>query len=111
MTNSILYFTGLNSPAVTNQNIRMTGGLVSYCDTDPAVGGVSNLNADPRFMSTNLFNYRLHRLSPCINAGLLLSGMAKALDLAGASRVQYGAVDLGAYEAPPPVSGILVQVR
>jgi len=70
--------------------------------------GINNFEQDPRFLQPGCHNYRLGVGSPALDAGdasLLPTGVT--LDLAGQSRVQNGAVDLGAYEGGfdllPPV--------
>ncbi len=86
------------------------GGTFIYSCTAPAVAGAGNITGNPLFIDkgsnygTNHVagNYRLTRLSPCINAGTnfawMTTGSVTNKDLDGRQRVKYGTVDMGAYE-------------
>jgi len=59
-----------------------------------------NITNNPLFIDQGNRNYRLRNGSPCINTGKnLLPWMAGDYDLDGLTRIRYGNVDMGAYEA------------
>ncbi|MCG2659988.1 MAG: hypothetical protein L6437_07070, partial [Kiritimatiellae bacterium] len=77
------------------------------CTTTAQVGWASgNITGDPMFVDKGLGygtnhvvgNYRLSPNSPCINAGMNQNWMNSGVDLDGRKRIQYGTVDMGAYE-------------
>jgi len=67
-------------------------------------------SADPLFLDTPTGDYRLRGNSPAINKGTNLDWMTQAQDLSGRPRIQYGQVDLGAYEMPPPGAATMIQI-
>jgi len=83
---------------------------VTYSDSQNAVAGAGNKNANPMFKSVAGNNYRLQRKSPCVNAGLNETWMKLAADLDGKTRKQDGVVDMGCYE-DQHFSGTCLQVR
>jgi len=68
----------------------------SYSCTDPYAGG-DNICENPQFANATAGNYRLQVSSPCANAGTNAYAVGST-DLDGASRIQHGTVDMGAYE-------------
>jgi parallel beta-helix repeat protein len=60
--------------------------------------GEGNTNADPLFIDEADNDFRLTKLSPCIDTGTAAD--APAEDLFGASRPRGGGFDMGAYESP-----------
>ena len=82
------------------------------CASNLTAGVQDNINADPAFVDAVGGNYRLTLesaiTSPCFNAGTTLDWMADATDLAGERRIRSGRVDMGAYEAVPPASTLLI---
>lgn len=60
----------------------------------------NNLNEDPEFAFTGLFNYQIWGTSPCRDAGTPDAGFLNLppTDLAGALRVINNRIDIGAYE-------------
>jgi len=64
-----------------------------------AGGGVGNIDADPLFASAAGLNYQLTAPSPCINTGIVMSGVIN--DCIGNPRPYGGGYDLGAYEFVP----------
>ncbi len=104
MINCVIYF---NIIATGSGNLSSNcGGTVYFTNTctAPASNGwaVGNIVANPLFVDTATFNYRLSVRSPCINAGTNLSwmsdGSARSKDLDGMQRLRYWTVDMGAYE-------------
>ena len=71
----------------------------------PAAQG--NIAGDPRFVNADAADYRLRESSPCINKGTFMSWMTGSKDLAGHQRIIGAAVDMGAFEAPPPKGSLL----
>jgi hypothetical protein len=69
----------------------------SYSCTMPLPPGTGNISVDPLFADAASSNFMLRVGSPCINTGsnALVIGPT---DLAGNPRIQYGRVDMGAYE-------------
>ncbi|MCW5551688.1 MAG: hypothetical protein KIS67_05905 [Verrucomicrobiae bacterium] len=96
MFNSIIYF----NTAPEGANYFATP--YSLCCTTPE-GGAGFTNA-PMFLNPASGNYRLQSNSPCINAGNNAS-VVGSTDLDGRMRIVAGAVDMGAYEVQPDVSG------
>ncbi len=80
---------------------------VTFCDVQGGYLGAGNRSADPCFFSPSAgpgieydgaaANWALQTRSPCINAGTDVPDVP-AQDLAGAARVVWGVLDLGAYE-------------
>ena len=106
MTNSIVYF----NTAPSNASI---GGPVNAgysCATDLVAGVSGNITDDPLIVGLSQSDYRLKGNSPCLNAGLNISWMTTAHDLAGAPRINSGSVDIGAYEAVF-TSGSVYEIR
>jgi hypothetical protein len=95
------------------QNIEGSTALVGYsCSPDLTNGVNGNVEADPQFISAAAGDYRLDRLSPCIEKGTLLSWTVPgAPDLDGRPRLQGVRPDMGAYEADAPRRGVLLQIR
>jgi len=57
------------------------------------------ISADPLFSAAETNDFRLHKTSPCKDAGLnLLGWMPGAVDLAGNPRILGSIADIGAYE-------------
>lgn len=101
--NCIVYF---NRSAVWgDDNYVGDGTVTNVCAPD--VGSAGNITNDPQFVSNGsgygsshvAGNYRLQSNSPCINAGTNQTWMTNAFDLDGNSRILFGIVDMGAYEA------------
>lgn len=90
--NTIIY----SNTAPSSANCYNTGSSwgYSYCCTIPNPGGTGNTTNRPVFRDT----YRLHAISPCIDAGLNQAWMSGGVDLEGAVRIFNGTVDMGAYE-------------
>lgn len=97
LTNCIVYDNG----GAGNQ----VGATLNYCCTTPLPpSGIGNITNAPLFVDEPNGNLRLKANSLCINAGdnSATSGLT---DLDGRTRLQGGAIDLGAYEFQPGVSG------
>lgn len=80
------------------------------CGSDP--GGPGRLSVDPRYADPGSADYRLASGSPAIDAGDGSVPSLPPLDIAGSPRVVDGnadgasVIDIGAYEAQPPVPDI-----
>jgi len=96
-TNNIIYF---NTAGVSANNFTNTAGNtgLNYSCVIPAVDGTGNITNNPLLVDLGGGNYRLQKISPCINAGTNQSWMNNAIDLDGIARIRYGIVDMGAYE-------------
>lgn len=68
------------------------------------VGVVTNV---PGFVNYLAGNYRLTGSSPCIDKGVFRTWMTGAVDLGGSPRIIGKAVDMGAFESPPPRGTLL----
>lgn len=55
--------------------------------------------------------YKLRRLSPAVNAGIAVAGMASLTDYSGAGRVNGGKVDIGCYECWLLAPGFVLSFR
>lgn len=78
-------------------------GYVSHSSSPDLTHGEDNcITNAPLFVDKGAGNYQLTPDSPCIDTGWN-GAVSTATDLAGHPRVQYGTVDMGAYEwtAPP----------
>ncbi|HMO52687.1 MAG TPA: hypothetical protein PKE26_10270 [Kiritimatiellia bacterium] len=93
--NSIIYG---NTTNVLSQ-YSVPADAISWSCTTPLPAGVGNIDTDPRFLETEL--YRIHPLSPCVDAGTNQAWMlvAGALDVEGEPRLRNGQADIGADEA------------
>lgn len=103
--NTIVYYNSCASG--TDHNHVLVGGSVSNSCMTPVVAGTNNTADSPEFFN-NAGDYGLMPGSPCRDTGVTQSWMAAAVDLGGTNRVLNGAVDMGAYEAPPPDEGWLL---
>ena len=96
VTNSIVCGNhNYGSPSQTN---NWSDSSFGYSCTDPLPSGEGNICADPCFADHSHADFRLLSGSPCIDAGGVSPWLA-GTDLLGASRLQGGGVDMGAYEA------------
>ena len=109
--NSILYRPDGGNAFMSSDTTRkaynscLTGTLPNGND------GGRNLFADPVFCDANALDFRLYAASPCINGGGVEHYTAGlGLDYAGATRVQGGQIDIGAYEGGAPGVRILANV-
>ena len=85
-----------------NGALGYTGLATTNCCVEGGAFGAWNINEDPKFVSPEKGNWRLAADSPCVDAGL--DAVAPGdLDLAGNVRIQGEHVDIGAYEARPPI--------
>ena len=73
------------------------------CCVEVQCQGVGNFFADPKFVDAANGDYRLAEDSPCIDAGDNSYNEAD-VDLAGVRRVRNRIIDIGVFEAKPPVS-------
>ncbi|MBN2215340.1 MAG: right-handed parallel beta-helix repeat-containing protein [Bacteroidales bacterium] len=82
-------------------------GNICHCNIEnilktPVTGTLAdNIDADPLFINSGNFNFRLQNNSPCINTGTAdTTGMhLPSYDLDGNPRICGGRVDMGAYES------------
>lgn len=100
---------GASAPTVTNcilwantpAEIHDQGGTpaISYCDVQGGyTGGGNNIDADPMFANAAGGDFRLHKDSPCFNAGSNSAPRIPQTDLDDGPRSAAGIVDMGAYE-------------
>lgn len=94
-----------NSIAWANQPADIEGGVIEYScfEKGKTIKGKHNLFSDPFFISPasnpEEFDFRLHRSSPCIDAGLQSSALAA--DYLGNRMIFGDACDIGAIEYIP----------
>ncbi len=90
--NSIVYF----NTAVSN-NPNHGASVMAYTCTTPLPTGTGNITNNPLFVNAAFGNYRLTSASPAINRGT--NGfVVGAFDLDGNPRIDFGRVDMGAFE-------------
>lgn len=87
-------FQSSSQTEVKNNLVYKNGGTILSTGTN--VANTNNLFADPRFIDEANANFKLQQTSPAINQGVPLAEVT--IDLAGVSRPQLGAHDVGAYE-------------
>jgi len=99
--NLILYANGLGDAAFTGGNLVRTGGTVSYSCVTPALdaNGSGNVEGNPYFADAAAGDFRLLFGSPCRDTGETIAGLTN--DLAGVTRPQGAAFDMGCHEAVP----------
>lgn len=73
--------------------------LISYSIVQGVTSGTGNQIVNPQFVNAAAGNYALSGCSPAINAGNNTGVMLT--DITGATRIQNGTVDMGAYETVP----------
>ncbi len=96
--NTIAYFNAASS----GPNFAGSGAsFTNSCITPLPGSGTGNTTNDPRFASVAARDFRLDTASPCFNTGTNQVWMAGAVDLNGLGRIQFGVVDMGAYEYRP----------
>jgi len=98
LANNILWG---NGGAEFDQNITLTPLMlnndVDVLNVTPGPGSGGNRNQNPQFVNVN--NHHLQATSPLYNAGYNAPpGGDGAVDLDGNPRVQFGTIDIGAYE-------------
>lgn len=82
-----------------NSGIDGNTSTVTYSDIQGGYTGTGNINANPMFVDSAPGNLHLQCSSPCINTGnnsSIPSGIT--VDFDSNARIQYGIVDMGAYE-------------
>ncbi len=94
--NCIVY--GNYSLTGTSSNYDLTRGVFTYCCCAPVPSGLSNISANPQFVSAAIGNCHLLPTSPCLGNGDLEAWQQNAVDLDGNPRVQNFLVDMGCYE-------------
>jgi hypothetical protein len=99
VTNSTGTVTVKNSVVWGNTSGGITNATVSYTDSQEVNAGTENLNTDPLFKDTALYDFSLKTGSPCVNKGDNESWMETGLDLAGGKRMIAARVDMGAFES------------
>lgn len=73
----------------------------SSCCTTPRPSGTGNITNNPCFTDTDVGDYTLQTISPCINAGNN-AYVIRDTDLSGNIRIIENTVDIGAYEMTAP---------
>jgi len=102
VTSCIIYSNGIGGTNDLYDDSAPTnyGRLQYSCvGTNPGFTGAGIIVTNPQFVSFTGGNFRLSGNSPCINAGSNESWMTNAVDLDGRTRLRYGRVDMGVYEA------------
>jgi hypothetical protein len=99
VTNSTGTVTVKNSVVWGNTLGGIKNATVNYTDSQEVNAGTENLNTDPLFKDTALYDFSLKPSSPCVNKGDNESWMETGLDLAGGKRMIAARVDMGAFES------------
>jgi hypothetical protein len=106
--NCIVYYN-----SVTNYSTTAAAGVIftNSCTFPKTIGAydVGVVTNAPALISVPGGNYRLTRLSPCVNTGVFRTWMTGSKDLDVKSRIVGSAVDMGAYELPP-APGTMIRV-
>lgn len=95
------------SAGITWDNNLVYGGQTGYSGIPDQTGINGNISADPVFACPASGDYRLLKISPCIDAGTNLGAILPATDFDGNPRIIAGnsngvaIVDMGAYEFDP----------
>ena len=112
VTNCIVAYNRVtNNPALAQDFLNAVRTGFS-CSPDLADGVGGNVGAEPGFVSTNEADFRLDRLSPCLETGTNTDWIVQGnLDLEGRPRRLGKRVDMGAYEADAPRAGLLLLIR
>ena len=90
--NAIVYF----NTAVSN-DANHGGSVMSFTCTTPLPAGTGNITNNPLFVNVAFGNYRLASASPAINKGNN-AAVIGAIDLDDNPRIDFGTVDMGAFE-------------
>lgn len=88
---------GANS-IVTNNIVYNNGSVNIQNANPPGLQIHHNLTSDPQFVNASANDFRLQSHSLAIDAGVDLSAQGVTTDIAGTSRPQGNALDIGAYE-------------
>ena len=107
----------INSIVWDNPLAGLNNNATNSCIAASAVlAGPNNIDADPKFVGTGDWPYRLQGSSPCIDKGiggfdwmLPADPNTHGLDFSGRRRVIGAAVDMGAFEFMPQGSALLVR--
>lgn len=91
-TNSVIW-----ANVVGRQVRNYTRGALGYCVAYPLPEGEGNRCDDPRLFSIEGLDGRICEGTPCLNTGFN-AAVHESYDVSGASRIQQGTVDIGAYE-------------
>jgi hypothetical protein len=89
-----------------------SGSTWTNCCTYPLPTGTHDVGVvtnAPGFVTYAGGDYHLTGSSPCIDKGVFRTWMNGAVDLGGSARIIGKAVDMGAFESPPP-RGTMIQV-
>ncbi|MCG2660503.1 MAG: right-handed parallel beta-helix repeat-containing protein [Kiritimatiellae bacterium] len=85
--------------SVDSTNLYLTNCCIYPTSFPSLVQSSGCIESSPQVVDSAGGNYRLSPNSPCINAGTNQpSWMTTGVDLDGRKRIQYGTVDIGAYE-------------
>ena len=93
--NTIAYFNlGPSGPADWTSR---SANWLNCCAPQPPPGS-GHVTRDPHFVGPGGTDYRLHRESPCVDAGTDREWMLDGVDLDGVERIRGSGVNMGAYE-------------
>ena len=92
ITNSIV-----RAPAAIRSDFGPTNFTVEFCNSSEPWPGAGNFTADPMFVDTGAYDYRLQPYSPCIDTGSLSSSP----DMDGS------AADVGYFTFEPPAPTLI----
>jgi len=82
VTNCIFYYNSPQYPANSDENVKKTGGTVSFSCMQPVVTGTNNTDAPPDFVNRAARDYHLTFGSAAVDTGTNLAGIVTDLDSA-----------------------------
>ncbi|MDP6524503.1 MAG: choice-of-anchor Q domain-containing protein [Kiritimatiellia bacterium] len=110
ITNSIIEADNTGSDPV-HTDYDPTNIVIHYSNVGEPWPGTGNISSDPMFINGGEQNYRFQALSPCVDAGTNVAGLAGLLDLDGNLRLLGERIDMGAYEQSALVCDFVASPR
>ena len=80
VTNCIFYYNSPQYPANSDENVKTTGGTISFSCMQPAAAGMGNTDAPPDFVNRAARDYHLTFGSAAVDTGTNLAGIVADLE-------------------------------